>query len=203
VERQVLRVRTSISRTRRGAATSRAWGLAQRLGQGHSNLSPRRQRHGHAGRFGQGNECHRAPRAGADRRLGRSRSIDLHRAARPWGLRATRRKRPRSTGIRGGRLELRRPKPALRRTRTRHGRDPERSGSAWWDRTVRRDVPDLFRLHAAAHAPRRIDGTARDLRVHARQYRPWRGRLDASAGRAACRPAFGSSPQCHSPRRCQ
>ena len=156
-----------------------------------------RQRHGHTRRIGEGDERHRAARAGVDRRLGGSRSVDLHRAQglgdfEPPGASARDRQ-----GSRGRRLELCGPQSALRRARARDGRDPERSGRAWRNGAVRRDVPDLLRLHAAADAPRRADGTARDLRVHARQHCTGRGRLDASTGRTARGLAFGSASHRH------
>ena len=52
---------------------------AARLGRGHSGISRRRQGPGHARRLRQGDERHRAAAAGADRRLGRPRSLDAKR----------------------------------------------------------------------------------------------------------------------------
>ena len=94
VERQVRCLRASVSRTRAAVGPNHERRTARRLGCGHSHLSRRRQGHGDAGRLGQGNERHSAPRAGADRRLGGSRSLDLHRAAGSRRLRAARRQAP-------------------------------------------------------------------------------------------------------------
>ena len=52
---------------------------------------------------------------------------------------------------------------------------------------------DLRRLHAPVDPPRRADGAARRLRLHARQHRRGRGRPDPPARRAA-RPRCGPSP---------
>ena len=57
------------------------------------------------------------------------------------------------------RLELRRPQPALRRARARDGRDRQRPGGARRLHPVRRDLPDLLRLHAPADPPRRADAS--------------------------------------------
>ena len=101
--------------------------IACRLGCGHSGLRGRCQRHGHARRVGQGDECHRAATAGADRRLGGSRSFDPHRAQGVGRLRAVGHRCAGQARIRRRRLDLRRPQSALRRARARHGRDPERA----------------------------------------------------------------------------
>ena len=50
---------------------------------------------------------------------------------------------------------------------------------------LRRDVPDLLRLHEGRGAARRADGAAEHLRLHARLDRARRGRPDAPADRAA------------------
>ena len=118
-------------------------------------------------------------------------------------LRTRRQDGTRHAGLRGRRLELRRPQPALRRARARDGRDRQRPGRARRHHSVRRDVPDLLRLHAAADPPRRADGAARDLRVHPRQHRAGRGRPDAPAGRATRRPARDSGPHGDPPGRRQ
>ena len=64
-------------------------------------------------------------------------------------------------GLGGRRLELCRAQPPLRRARARDGRDRQRPGRARRHHPVRRDLPDLFRLHAPADPPRRADGPAR------------------------------------------
>ena len=56
-------------------------------------------------------------------------------------------------------------------------------------RALRRGLPDLFRLHEAAHPPCRADGASGHLCLHARFDRRGRGRTDAPAGRAARRVA--------------
>ena len=146
-----------------------------------------------------------APRAaGADRRLGRPRSVDVHRAARAW-----------ATSIR----------PARAR-RDRQGSD----GGGW--SYAGRNLHFGVREHAmgaivnglAAHGgivpygatflifsdymrpPIRLAalmGLHVDPRVHARQHCARRGRPDAPAGRAARRPARDSEPHRDPPRRRQ
>ena len=56
-------------------------------------------------------------------------------------------------------------------------------------RSVRFDLPDLLRLHAAADPARRPHGAARRPCLHARQHRAGRRRPHPSAGGAACRTA--------------
>ena len=66
---------------------------------------------------------------------------------------------------------------------------------------VRRDLPDLLRLHEAADPPRRADGASGHLCLHPRFDRRRRGRADASAGRAAPCAAIGArtSSRCGPP----
>ena len=59
---------------------------------------------------------------------------------------------------------------------------------------VRRDVPRLLRLHAAADPAGGARAPGLDLRLHARQHRPRRGRPDAPAGRAPRRAARDPRP---------
>ena len=126
------------------------------------SLRRRRQGHGHARRLGQGDERHRAAAAGADRRLGRPRSVDVHGAEGTRRLQSAGRRSDDDTqGSDRRRLELRRTQPALRRARARDGRDRQRPGRAWRHHAVRRDLPDLLRLHAPADPAGRADGTAR------------------------------------------
>ena len=118
-------------------------------------------------------------------------------------FRARRSDRTRQAGRCGWRLELRRPQSLFRRTRARHGGDPERFGGAWRRRAVRRDIFDFLRLHAAADPPRRDDEAPRDLCFYPRQHRLGTGRIDPSTGGAARRPARGSRPYGHPSGRCQ
>ena len=62
-----------------------------------------------------------------------------------------------------------------------------RSSTGWRSPAcgLRLDLSDLLRLHEAADPPRGAHGAAGHLRLHARLHRPWRGRPDTSAGRAA------------------
>ena len=60
---------------------------------------------------------------------------------------------------------------------------------------LRRDVPDLLRLHARRDPARGADGAAVDLRLHARLDRARRGRPDAPADRAARGAAGDAEPQ--------
>ena len=109
----------------------------------------------------------------------------------------------RHAGLRRRRLELRRAQPSLRRARARDGRDRQRHGGARRNRAVRRDVPDLLRLHAPADPAGGADGPARHARVHPRQHRARRGRPHPSAGGAAGRAARDSESDRDPPRRRQ
>ena len=79
---------------------------------------------------------------------------------------------------------LRRPQPALRHPRTRHGLAAQRHG-AFEDPRLRLRLPDLQRLLPPVHPPQRSDGTAGHLHLHARFDRRRRGRPHPPAGRAA------------------
>ncbi len=121
-------------------------------------------------------DARRAP-AGADRRLGRSESVDAH---LDQGRAATS-SRPDSRhddaqGARRRAVGLRGPQPPLRRARARDGRGRERHGAPRRLHPVRLDVPRLLRLHAPAHPPLRADGARQHLGLHARQHRRRRGR---------------------------
>ena len=90
--------------------------------------------HGDARGVGQGDECDRAAAAGADRRLGRSRSLDPHRAQGARRLQSA----GRDDAIRRARrrrLELRRAQHPLRCSRARDGRHRQRPGGAWRNRS--------------------------------------------------------------------
>ena len=70
----------SLSRTRAGTAAAHRAANCRPAGmRTFPSFPSRRQGHGHPRRLGQGDERHRAAPAGADRRLGRSGSIDAHR----------------------------------------------------------------------------------------------------------------------------
>src|SRR5256885_114175 len=86
------------------------------------------------------------------------------------------------------------PHQPLRRARARQGSHPERSRPARRGAARGRHVPDLLRLHATAHPPRRAVSRARDLRLHARLDQPGRGRAPPPADRAARRPAGDPQP---------
>jgi len=78
---------------------------------------------------------------------------------------------------------LRRPQLPLWHPRTRDGCGLE------WDvgvkgAALRGNIPDLQRLHEKPDASRGADGSACDLRVHARLDRSWRRRTDAPVHRA-------------------
>ncbi len=89
--------------------------LPDGLGQGSALVSRRRQRHGDARQLGQSAQCDRAKRSLADGRVGGSGDFGPHAAeVRRCG------------GFPAG--KLRRTQPAFRRSRTRHGCDPERHG---------------------------------------------------------------------------
>ncbi len=60
-----------------------------------------------------------------------------------------------------------RPRAALRNPRARHGRDPQRHRTSRPDPLVRRDIPDLQRLHAPGRPTGRADERAVDLRLDA------------------------------------
>ena len=130
VERSHGGLRAGLPRSGARAATKPARRAAARLGRGHSGLSRRRQGHGHAGGLRQGDERDRAAAAGADRRLGRPRSVDPHRAQGTRRFQSAGRRRRRHAGLGRRRLELRRTQPALRRARARDGRDRQRHGGA-------------------------------------------------------------------------
>ena len=89
----------------------------------------------------------------------------------------------------------------LRCPRARHGRGDERDGAARRRSPLRRDLPDLLRLHAARHPSGGADGSPRHLRLHPRQHRPGRGRAHASTGRAARRVAGHPRPSGPAPGR--
>ena len=95
---------------------------------------------------GQGAERRRPARALADRRLGRPCAVDQDRLTFDG-----------AGDFEAGRL--RRPQLALRRPRARHGRDRQRHGAVQ-AAALRRDLPDLQRLHAAADAAGGADGAA-------------------------------------------
>ncbi len=89
---------------------------------------------------------------------------------------------------RQGRAQLRgrcpRTQPALRRPRARDGRDRQRDRLSRRVHPVRRDVPDVQRLHAWRGPPVRAGGPARHPRLDPRFGGPRRGRSHAPAGRA-------------------
>ena len=190
VERAHGRVRAGVSRSRRASCDAALRGELPAGWDADIPVFPADAK-GMATRVARGKVMNAiAPRAaGVDRRLGRSRSVDLYRAQ------GTRR-------FQSGRRERRR-----RYARARHGGGWSYAGrnlhfgvrehamgaivnglaAHGGTHAVRRDVPDLLRLHAPADPPRGADGTARRPRVHARQHRARRGRPDAPAGRAARR----------------
>jgi len=104
----------------------------------------------------------RRARTGAARAvgwLGRPRRLQQHDAEGPAVLRPA---RARDQGVPG---RLVRPGPALRDPRARDGCPAQRDGAARQHPAVRRDVPDLQRLHAAGRAAGGADAAAGDLRV--------------------------------------
>ncbi len=123
----------------------------------------------------------RAP-SRAGRRLGRPGAVDEDPDRGRRGLRPD---------------EARRAEHPLRRPRTRDGRMPERPRPARRTDSLRGDLPHLLGLHAPVGAPGRPDADPRDLRLHARQHRPRRGRPDPSTGRAAHGPARDPRPHRH------
>ena len=107
-------------------------------------------------------------------------------------------------GSAGGGWSLRRPQSAFRRARARDGGDLQRPGGAWRHRAVRRDLLDLFGLHAPADAARRLDGDCTVIYVFTHDsIAHGRGRPDASAGGAARQPARDSAAHRHPSRRRQ
>ena len=84
---------------------------------------------------------------------------------------------------------IRRPQPALRRARARHGRHPQRHGAARRLVPLRRYVPRVLRLHAAGHTPGRPLQGSRGVRLHARQHRSGGGWSHPPAHRAPGVPA--------------
>ena len=107
-------------------------------------------------------------------RVRRPRSVDLH-------LHQGRARRERE-GLRSAQHPLRRP-------RARDGIDRQRVRLRRVLHPVRRDLPALQRLHAAAHPPGRALQAAERIRLHPRLDLPGRGRAHAPAGRAARRAA--------------
>ncbi len=97
---------------------------------------------------------------------------------------------------------VRRPQPALRRARARHGRRGQRPHAARLPR-LRQHVPDLLRLHEGRHPALGAAEAALDLGLHPRLDRPRRGRPDPPADRAAGRPARHAAPERDPPRRRQ
>ena len=93
-----------------------------------------------------------------------------------------------------GARQLRRPQPALRHPRARHGGDRQRPHAARPAR-VRRRLLHLQRLHEGVAAAGRDHADPVDLRLHARLDRRGRGRPDAPADRAARRAARHAQPQ--------
>ncbi len=125
-------------------------------------------------RVQRGAERARRSDAGTGRRIGRPHAVERHRAQGPGQLRA----RPEG-----------RPLRALRHSRARHGVHHERPLAARRYPSVRRNVPDLQRLHAAGGPARRHHAAAGALRVHARFGRPRRGRARRTS-------PSSSSPRC-------
>ncbi len=99
----------------------------------------------------------------------------------PVRVQPDRRQGPGLRPLRGG---SRRPQPALRRPRARHGRDRQRHRLPWWLPAVWRDLPDIQRLHARRRPARRAVEPAPGLRVDPRLGGTRRGRSDPPAGRA-------------------
>jgi hypothetical protein len=112
---------------------------AGRLGRRPAEVRARRQGHRDPRGFRTGDQRHRrqAPRAG--RRLGRPGAVEQH--ADQGGERLLRHQPGRT-------------QPPLRRPRARHGLDLERHGPVPPVDPLRRHVPDLLGLHAAADPPR-------------------------------------------------
>ena len=111
-------------------------------------------------------------------RLGRPGGVQQH---HPQGRAVLRPGRARHQGVARRRV---RPRAALRHPRARDGLDHERHRAARRHPGVRRDLPDLLRLHAPRGAVGGAHAAAGDLRVDPRLDRPRRGRSDAPAGRA-------------------
>ena len=173
------------------------------MGRGYSAVSRRCQRHGHARRLGQGDECDRAETARADRWFRRPRSVHAYRTQGLWRFQPDRNPWRRSAGFRPCRLEPCRSQSALRRARTRDGCDRQRSGCARRHNSIRFDLPDLLRLHASVDPAGRIDGIARRACVHPRQHCAGRGWSDPSAGGTTGIVAGNSESDRDPPRRCQ
>src|SRR6516225_7817039 len=109
----------------------------------------------------------------ANRRRRRSRALDQNRIRRRQSARSGRARRPRH---------------ALWRARTRHGRHRERPGAVK-TASVRRDLSHLQRLYAPGDPARRADGNTGLPRLYPRFDRAGRRRTDAPTDRAACRAA--------------
>ena len=89
---------------------------------------------------------------------------------------------------------VRRPQPALRHPRARHGRDRQRPRAERLPR-LRRRLLHLQRLHEGVAAARRDHADPEHVRVHPRLDRRRRGRPDAPADRAARGPASHAEHQ--------
>jgi transketolase N-terminal domain/subunit len=166
MERAHASVRAGVSAAGRGTAAAPARHPAGCMGCRYPAVPDRCEGHGDTRRRRQGHECARTEAAGAVRRLGRSRSVDEDRAEGARRFQSAAGMRTGRAGIGRWRLEPCRPQPAFRRARTRDGRDRQRHCCARRFHSVRRDLPDLLRLHAAVDPPRRVDGPARDPCIH-------------------------------------
>ena len=197
--------RRGVSGSRAGVRAGAVGIVAGRLGRVVAGVHAERRGRGHTRRRWQGAQRHRRRGDQPRRRVRRSQSVDEDRDEGPRRLRAAGGRagggRPEDAGHQWRPTRLQRTQSPLRRARARDGRRAHGHGGSRRRRALRRDVPDVLRLHAPEHPARGAEPGARHLRVHPRQPGARRRRSDAPADRAAGQPPGDSAHDRHQAKR--